>query len=126
MDKVMCPENVLEEIKTSELIVKVMEKKREGLRLSQACAAVTGGHTELSYSFADDETFQLTTLRIVLENKDEEVPSITEVMPYAFFYENEMKELFGVNIKMINHDYNNKLYRIEEETPFLPKGKEEA
>lgn len=125
MGEVLCPDNILEEIKTSELLVKVMEKKKQGLRLSQACAAVTGGHTELSYSFADDETFQLTTLRIVLED-NEEVPSITEIMPYAFFYENEMKELFGVNIKMINLDYNNKLYRIEEDTPFLPKGKEEA
>jgi ech hydrogenase subunit D len=123
MGNVKCPENVLEEIKTSELLVKVMEKKKQGLRLSQACAAVTGGHTELSYSFADDETFALVTLRIVLEDK-EEVPSITEIIPYAFFYENEMKELFGVNINMINLDYNNKLYRIEAETPFLSTGKE--
>ncbi len=120
-----CPENVLEVIQTSELLVKVMEKKKQGLRLAQACAAVTEGHTQLSYSFANDEDFGLTTLRIVLED-NEEVPSITEIIPYAFFYENEMKELFGVNIKMINLDYNNKLYRIEEDTPFLPKGKEEA
>ena len=34
-------------------------------------------------------------------------------------YENEMKELFGVNIQMINLDYQNRLYRINEETPFL-------
>ena len=32
---------------------------------------------------------------------------------------NEMKELFGVNIKMINVDYDNKLYRIKEDAPFL-------
>ena len=37
----------------------------------------------------------------------------------TFLYENEMKELFGVNIQMINLDYNNKLYRINEEAPFL-------
>ena len=32
-----------------------------------------------------------------------------------------MKELFGVNIKMINLDYDNKLYRIEVESPMAPK-----
>ena len=29
-----------------------------------------------------------------------------------------MKELFGVNIEAMYLDYNNKLYRIEQETPF--------
>ena len=32
-----------------------------------------------------------------------------------------MKELFGVKIQLIEPDYNNKLYRINEETPFVPK-----
>ena len=42
----------------------------------------------------------------------------------AVFYENEMKELFGANIKMIETDYQNKLYRIEQETPLGLKDKE--
>ena len=45
--------------------------------------------------------------------------SITACYPYAFRYENEMKELFGVKIKSIHPDYQNKLYRIKAETPFL-------
>ena len=81
------------------------------------------GKYELSYSFADDVTYQLTTLRVVID-VDAKVPSITEIVPQAIFYENEMKELFGVNIEMIALDYKNKLYRIEEEAPFGPKKEE--
>lgn len=39
-------------------------------------------------------------------------------------FENEMKELFGVQIKSINPDYQNKLYRIASPTPFKKEVKE--
>lgn len=120
MAEVICPENIMEEIEVTELLQKVMEKKRQGFRLAQICASAIGGKLELSYSFAEDETYQLITLRIVMD-PETEVPSITEIMPQAVFHENEMKELFGVRVQMISLDYNNKLYRIKEETPFLPK-----
>ncbi len=123
MSKVICPDNVLEEIEVGQLLTKVMELKKAGLRLSQACAAVSKGNLELSYSFVNDETYEFITLRLVTDDKTE-VPSITEVVPAAVFYENEMKELFGANIKMIETDYQNKLYRIEQETPLGLKDKE--
>lgn len=118
MAEVICPENEMEVIPPEVLLDKVMEKKEQGLWLSQACAAWVDGKYELSYSFANDETYQYQTLRIVME-KDTEVSSITAFYPYAFLYENEMKELFGVKIKSIHPDYQNKLYRIKAETPFL-------
>lgn len=120
MAEVICPENELEVIEPKELLDKVMQKKNQGLRLSQACAVCVNDQFELSYSFADDTTYQYTTLRIVMDTQ-EEVSSITPFYPYAFLYENEMKELFGVKINMINVDYDNKLYRIQTETPFLKK-----
>ena len=91
MAEVICPENEMEVIPPEVLLDKVMEKKEQGLRLSQACAAWVDGKYELSYSFANDETYQYQTLRIVME-KDTEVSSITAFYPYAFLYENEMKE----------------------------------
>ncbi len=124
MSKVICPDNVREDIEVGDLLTKVMEKKKNGMRLSQACAAYANDHLELSYSFADDETYEFVTLRLVVE-RDTEIPSITEIIPAAVFYENEMKEMFGVKIQMIETDYQNKLYRIEAETPLLPKDKEE-
>ena len=119
-----CPENVLEEIQLGELLPKVMEKKKAGLRLAQACAAYIDDKYELSYSFADDKTYELVTLRLVI-GTDEEVPSVTEIVPQAVFYENEMRELFGVKIQMIALDYKDKFYRIEAEAPLGPK-KEDA
>ena len=112
------PEHVLVEITPDELLGEVMKFKNAKLRHSQICCAYVNEKIELSYSFANDDTNDYTNLRLVID-KDTEVCSITEFYPYAFLYENEMKELFGVNIQMINLDYNNKLYRINEETPFL-------
>lgn len=120
MAEVICPENEQEVIEPEQLLDRVMEKKNKGLRLSQACAAWVEGKYELSYSFADDVFYEYHTLRIVMD-QEQEVSSITPFYPYAFLYENEMKELFGVKIKMIRPDYDNKLYRISTETPFVKK-----
>ena len=120
MSKVICPPNVLEEIRLDELLKRVIELKHQGLRLAQACAAYAQGMLELSYSFADDETYELTTLRVVTQI-DSEVPSITEIIPAAVFYENEMKEMFDVRIQQLSLDYEKKLYRIEEDAPLLPE-----
>ena len=108
------------EISRESLLENVLKMKKQGLRLSQICASYLDGKTKLSYSFADDETYDYYTLRIVMD-PDEHVPSITEVFPAALFYENEIKELFGVRVDMISLDYENKLYRIAAEEPFLPE-----
>ncbi len=125
MAEVICPENKLIETTPELLLKNVMEIKNRGFRLSQACAALIKDTIELSYSFAHDDTYEFETLRIVTD-QETEIPSITEIMPAAVFYENEMKELFGVNIKMINLDYDNKLYRIEVESPMAPKKPKEG
>ena len=47
--------------------------------------------------------------------------SITDIFPAAVLYENEIKELFGVDIQCISLDYNRKLYDISAETPMKKK-----
>lgn len=120
MSKVIDGKNEIIEIQKSELLEKVIEMKKKGYRVSQICASWIDKKYEILYSFADDETYDYFSLRVVVE-KDEEVPSITEIIPMAVFYENEMKEMFGVNVAMINEDLHNRLYRIDTETPFLPE-----
>lgn len=122
MGEVICPDNVLQEIPVELLLDETVKFKHMNYRLSQACSVYVDGHYELSYSFAGLEEYGYTTLRIIVD-KETEVPSITALYPYAFLYENEMKELFGVNIQRINLDYDNKLYRIEVEKPFVKEGK---
>ena len=114
------PEHVIVQITPEELLGNAVAMKKNGLRLSQICSAYANEKLELSYSFADDNTNDYINLRLTID-KDTDVASITEFYPYAFLYENEMKELFGVNIKMINLDYNKKLYRLHDETPFIKK-----
>ena len=113
------PAPVIEEIPAEQLLKRVMELKLSGYRLSQICAAYIGESFELSYSFAEDTDYAYVILRVVIP-PEEEIPSVTEIVPQAFFYENEMKELFGVKIAMIRPDYRNKLYRITKEAPFGP------
>ena len=120
MAEIKNPEHVIVEITPDQLLGNVMALKNNKLRLSQICCAYSNEKIELSYSFADDNTNEYINLRIVMD-KNDEVCSITEFYPYAFLYENEMKELFGVNIHMINLDYNHKLYRLKDETPFINK-----
>ncbi len=119
------PENGLEIIEVSDLLKRALELKKSGYRFSQANAALIDGRFELSYSFSDYETYGLHTLRIVTDTK-EEIPSITQIIPAAVFYENEMKELYGVQIKMIDLDYNDRLYRIRQKTPLGKQETEES
>lgn len=117
-------EPIIEEIDLDNLLTRTLEMKKRGLRVGQICAAFVNNKYELSYTFVNDGNYFMDTLRIVID-LNEKVPSITEIYPYATFYENEMKELFGVNVELINLDYKNKLYRIDEETPFLSEAAKE-
>ncbi|MBO6112216.1 MAG: NADH-quinone oxidoreductase subunit C [Lachnospiraceae bacterium] len=120
MEQINIPEDVLEKTEVSDLLKRALELKKAGFRFSQAHASYIDEKFELSYSFSNYDNYGLHTLRIVID-PETEVPSITEIIPAAVFYENEMKELYGVKISMISVDYNNRLYRIRQETPMGPK-----
>jgi ech hydrogenase subunit D len=111
------------EISHHELVQNCLQLKSENVRLVQICATRTDGGFELSYSFADG--YKLLTLRANIEETDE-ISSISTVFPPAFLYENEMKDLFGIRIRLITVDYDGNLYRIQEKAPFGKKegGKE--
>lgn len=114
------------EIPLPELLPTAMAKRAGEWRIAQICSVYLDGKYELSYSFARE--YDVEHYRIVID-KEETVPSITPVYKSAFLYENEMKELFGVNIEhigvmgILGTDYKNKLYRINEETPFIKEDK---
>jgi ech hydrogenase subunit D len=103
-------------IELDQLLSTATEKKMTGWRLAQICSAYVDGRYELSYTFGKE--YEVVHYRIVV-HKETLVPSITQIYDAAFLYENEMKELFGVNMEHIAVDYKNKLYRIDEEAPFI-------
>lgn len=104
-------------ISSNELLAETLHLKNEGYRLvAITCTSKDG--MELSYSF--DKDYDLINLRFVTDTV-EEVMSISIIYPYSFLYENEIKELFGVNIKDISIDFNDSLYKIPVKTPFKTK-----
>lgn len=113
---------VLVDLPAEDLSLKALKAKKAHARLVQICAVNTETGFDLLYSFADQ--YHFVNYKIAL-GLDEEIVSISDIYPSASFFENEMSELFGVNVDYINLDYDRHLYTIEEETPFRPKKKEE-
>ena len=105
----------IKEISHHELVQNALKLKSQNYRLVQICATRTEGGFELSYSFARE--YELLNLRASIAEEDE-LSSISTVYPPAFLYENEMKDLFGIRIRLITLDYGGNLYRIDKKAPF--------
>ncbi|MDF2632821.1 MAG: echD [Caproiciproducens sp.] len=97
------------------LVPEVLKIKHDGYRLVQICATRIPDGYELTYSFAKE--YEFVCLRINLK-EDAEIMTISNIYSCAFLYENEIHDLFGVQIKLITIDYKGNLYRIEKKTPF--------
>jgi len=104
-------------ISANDLLVETLHLKNNGYRLVAITCTNKNG-MELSYSF--DKDYDLLNLRFVTDT-EEEISSVSIIYPFSFLYENEIKELFGVNIKDISIDFNNTLYKIPMKTPFNRK-----
>lgn len=112
---------IIKNISAAELMPSVLANKQRGMRLTQICSTRLEDGYEVFYSFTDG--YDMETLQVTVAT-DEAVPSISSVYAPAFLYENEVKELFGVNIQMISLDFQNKLYRIDAEAPFKTRGED--
>lgn len=97
------------------LVPEVLNLRHEGYRLIQICATKTADGYELTYSFGMD--YDMTNLRMQIK-PGTEIISISNIFPPAFLYENEIHDLFGIQINLMTLDYQGNLYRIEKKTPF--------
>jgi len=100
------------DIEKVDLLNKTLDMKNDGYRLAQICALMD---MTLMYSFVKDE--DLITLRFNAGHP-EPVESISCLYPFAYIYENEMKDLFGINIVNINLDFKGNFYQTAVKTPF--------
>lgn len=106
---------ITKELNHSEVLGFVFELHKGGYRLVQiSCTKIPNGY-EIIYSF--DKNYNMLNLKVSIAEIDE-ILSITSVYPYAFLYENEMKDLFGVHIDNINVDFAGNLYKLPIKTPF--------
>lgn len=108
-----------------ELLSKTGEMKNNGYFLSQI--SVTNTKTDgfdLLYSFEkNEENYEMINLR-VKAGEDDEIESVSGIFPYAYLYENEMKDLFGIKIANLNVDFKGNLYKTTIKTPFNSKSEE--
>jgi len=108
----------IEPAEAKDLLAIVQDAKSAGYRLGQACATVAGDMLEVLYTFERDNI--LKNYKITIDAKAPELQSITAVYPYAFIYENEIHDLFGIVFKNLSLDYGGKFFRIAKETPWNP------
>lgn len=105
----------VETIDVGELMPRCAMLKSYGWRLCQIHVVRTSDGYELTYTLAKD--YDLYNYKIVIAEAAP-VPSVTPIFACAWMYENEIVELYGVNIKNILMNYEKKLYKIHVETPF--------
>jgi ech hydrogenase subunit D len=102
-------------ITVEDLIGQVEKFRTSGYRLVQVNCTKIGEQFEINYSF--EKEYQFENIRIVVE-PETEVPSITGMFWGAFVYENEMHDLFGVQVRGMNIDFHGTFIRTSVPYPF--------
>jgi ech hydrogenase subunit D len=104
-------------IDRGQLVARAGEFAKAGHRLVQICCVAGNENLEVTYSF--DKEYAMSNLRVVLPRNDAVVPSITSVYLAAFTYENELQDLFGINVTDMALNFKGNFYRLAQKTPFL-------
>jgi ech hydrogenase subunit D len=102
-------------IERRDLMEMVVALRSSGYRLVQICSTTLADSYEMNYSFDKDRQFK--NLRFTIP-PGETVPSISLLYGNAFFYENEIHDLFGIAIENMNPDYHGTLYQVRTPAPF--------
>jgi ech hydrogenase subunit D len=109
-------DQTLEIIELPALLGRVGELRKQGYRLVQIGATRLPEHVELTYSF--DLNGSLTNLRLQVLAAGARLPSITSIYWCAFLYENEMHDLFNVQVDGMAVDFHGHLYETAVKFPF--------
>ena len=102
-------------IDIGKLIGRVEQFRNEGYRLVQVNCTKVGDVYEINYSFDKDYAFR--NLKVTV-TRDTEIPSISGMYWGAFIYENEMHDLFGIQIRGMNIDFKGHLFTTSVKYPF--------
>lgn len=121
----MIEEQNITPVQPDELVEKVTAMKNDGYRLVQIGCAKIGETFETNYTF--DKDYHFEDLKVTVPCADATLPSVSAVYWAAFLYENEIHDLFGINVQNIALDYKGTFYRTTVATPFAvsaPEAKE--
>ena len=109
-------DQTFETIPIAALLDKVRAMRKGGYRLVQIGATRLPEHVELTYSF--DRDLRLANLRLLMPAAEARVPSISSIYWCAFLYENEMHDLFNVQVEGMAVDFHGHLYETAVKFPF--------
>ena len=110
------PEQTFEIIPVAALLDRANGMRQAGYRLVQIGATRLPEQVELTYSF--DRERNLTNLRLPLPAAEARVPSISSIYWCAFLYENEIHDLFNVQVDGMAVDFHGHLYETAVKFPF--------
>ncbi|HTY87981.1 MAG TPA: NADH-quinone oxidoreductase subunit C [Candidatus Acidoferrum sp.] len=106
----------IETITVETLQDKVKAMKAQGRRLVQISATRLPDTIELTYSFDLDS--QLANLRLALPADKPQLPSISSIYLCSVLYENEIHDLFGVQVDGLAIDFKGNFYKTAVKFPF--------
>ena len=109
-------DQIIETIPMQSLLERVGEMRKQGYRLVQIGATRLPEHVELTYSF--DRENRLTNLRLQVPAAGARLPSITSIYWCAFLYENELHDLFNMQVDGMAVDFHGHLYETSVKFPF--------
>jgi ech hydrogenase subunit D len=102
-------------IEVGDVVAKAAQAKKDGLRLVQIGCTKIGDDFEIIYTY--DKDYVLLNYRITVK-ADVTIPSISGVYFGAFVYENEIHDLYGLNVSGINIDFKGTFYKTAIKHPF--------
>ena len=89
--------------------------QKEGHRFVQVLAVNTEAGIDVQYTFMKDGVLEVFTIKGV--TPEIPIPSITDRFIAAFVFENEIHDLFGVNVRDIAIDFGGNFYVTAQPTP---------
>ncbi len=109
-------DQIFETIPMQSLLERTGELRKQGYRLVQIGATRLPEYVELTYSF--DRESRLTNLRFQMPAEGARLPSISGIYWCAFLYENELHDLFNVQVDGMAVDFHGHLYETTVKFPF--------
>ncbi|MDR3315991.1 MAG: NADH-quinone oxidoreductase subunit C [Coriobacteriales bacterium] len=108
---------VFKDIEHAQLRKQVESYHGRGWRFVNISGTTVEEGVELLYSFSDG--LPLENLRFTI-NTETALPSVSDLYPNCFFFENETHDLFGVQFTGISIDFDGEFYKVAVPTPMNP------
>lgn len=113
------------EVELDQLFETVVGFHERGYRFVQICASTLESSCELLYAFIAPDASDGALVGLLVDVPDgTSVPSISELYPAAFVFENETHDLFGIEIYGINLDFHGEFYQVSQKFPMNPRAAE--